>query len=304
MEEKDTNQFEQEMDYKQPEQGPAEQKPQPQKVRRVGTFTMGCVMIFAGIAILCYSFFGIGNLMLLAKLAPVVLVVLGIEVLVASFGHTAKLKYDVFGVVLSGLIVCGVVMAAIGYQWFYLQEPQRLKAERMAEDYISDTIYHTVKKDGIEHLSVHVSYPVINEQTGDINEILKNSTIRLDFELTEEYAQPHALAEKGHEINQTIKEQFGQVGLHSVFATYNADNEQTEQRLSLYSNGLYAFEQDSAHLEKQVETMQTRQEQMDEFEIEIQGYEQRIEQMQQEWEQEKAEYEQRIAELSEQRSEG
>ena len=66
----------------------------PQKQRRVGTFTLGLSLISLGVLIPCGLFFG-ASVWELLRLAPVLLIVLGIEVLIYAFRFKSeRLRYD------------------------------------------------------------------------------------------------------------------------------------------------------------------------------------------------------------------
>ena len=67
----------------QPQDPPApDPVPRPRKVRRVGTFTFGLVLVAAGVLLILRSVMPQLDLSFVASLAPVVLIALGIEVLI------------------------------------------------------------------------------------------------------------------------------------------------------------------------------------------------------------------------------
>ncbi|MEG0691888.1 MAG: hypothetical protein RR444_02275 [Oscillospiraceae bacterium] len=72
----------------------------PVKQRRVGTFTLGLTLILIGILIPMTLFFK-DKALLLLQFAPIVLVMLGVEVLIYAFKiKDGKLKYDGFSIFL------------------------------------------------------------------------------------------------------------------------------------------------------------------------------------------------------------
>ncbi|MEG1760784.1 MAG: hypothetical protein RR251_02665 [Hydrogenoanaerobacterium sp.] len=82
-----------------------------QKSRRVGTFTMGLALIVTGIAALI-SLIMPNNFDFLwfARLSPLILVFLGVEILLSNFlGHGIKLKYDF----LSGFVCFILITSSI-----------------------------------------------------------------------------------------------------------------------------------------------------------------------------------------------
>lgn len=82
----------------------------PQKTRRVGTFTMGLALIVTGIAAIIGMFYPSFNFVWLAKLSPIILVLLGIEVLLSHlFGKGAKIKYDFLSGFMCFILICASV---------------------------------------------------------------------------------------------------------------------------------------------------------------------------------------------------
>lgn len=89
--------------------------------RRVGTFTFGVVMVISGLAMLAAMFFPAVNITVAAKLAPLALVSLGIEVLLAARGG-GRVKYDWVGMLLCTIIVC-TALALFAMAWCIVHEP-------------------------------------------------------------------------------------------------------------------------------------------------------------------------------------
>ena len=76
--------------------------------RRVGTLTMGVVLVTSGCAMLASMFFPALDLSLVLQLSPVILISLGIETLLAT-RRSEKIKYDWVGMILCCLLVCTVL---------------------------------------------------------------------------------------------------------------------------------------------------------------------------------------------------
>ena len=94
----------------------------PRRTRRVGTFTMGMCLIVCGVVLLLSVFFPELDLSLVGKLSPVILILLGIEVLAAYFtaGDNAKLQYDFASGVYCFILICGTMcLMAMGYALEY-----------------------------------------------------------------------------------------------------------------------------------------------------------------------------------------
>lgn len=157
-----------------PAAAPESPAPEAPRVRRVGTFTMGITMILVGLLIVC-SMFGWGmQLEWVFRLAPLILVALGVEVLIGAFSQGTKLKYDFLSI-----IVCGILtLAALGFSAvpFVLQYfgPAHEQAERRVESQVYEKVLNSMPGDGLEALNVSavLQRPVqdtenVSLQTGD-----------------------------------------------------------------------------------------------------------------------------------------
>lgn len=89
-----------------PQPAPA---PQPQKVRRVGTFAFGLTLIAAGVLLLCAILIPGFDPRPILRLAPVILIALGIEVLVYAARPNVKLKYDFLS-----MLGCAFILVVMG----------------------------------------------------------------------------------------------------------------------------------------------------------------------------------------------
>lgn len=98
---------------------PVSEHPVPEKPRRVGTFTLGVVLILSGAAMLLCMFFPKLDLTFLLKLSPLILVSLGVETLLAAWRDSA-IRYDWVGMVLCFLLVsCALVLFVIAWCLLY-----------------------------------------------------------------------------------------------------------------------------------------------------------------------------------------
>ena len=128
----------------QPPQAPpqAPQPPKPQRVRRVGTVTMGLSLIAAGILFSMSLLFHNVDVGYWLRFSPIVLVILGIEILMFNFSKKHdKLKYDFLSIFFSFVLIfvtLGVTFVTEGYdyyrkyilpQWSYSGTPQEIILE-------------------------------------------------------------------------------------------------------------------------------------------------------------------------------
>ena len=90
--------------------------------RRVGTFTLGVVLVVCGI-LMAVSMFCPGlDLTWALKGSPAILIALGVETLLAAKGG-GKVKYDWVGMILCCLLVCtAVCLYAITYMMVWHPE--------------------------------------------------------------------------------------------------------------------------------------------------------------------------------------
>ena len=119
----------------QPKAAPAPTRRPP--VRRVGTVTLGLSLIAAGLAITAWFFVPGFDIIFFAKLAPLVLVFLGAEVLWASARRKGeeRLRFDFLAAFVSFLLICASLCAATLpalWRWYgpdRSSTEQRLSAE-------------------------------------------------------------------------------------------------------------------------------------------------------------------------------
>lgn len=116
---------------------PAPRAAQKPPVRRVGTVTLGLSLILTGLAITAYFFVPGFDIVFIAKLAPLVLVFLGAEVLWASVRRKGeeRLRLDFLAAFVSFVLICASLCAATlpaVWRWYGPDRSateQRLSAE-------------------------------------------------------------------------------------------------------------------------------------------------------------------------------
>ena len=97
-----------------PPVSPSAAPPVPQRVRRVGTFTMGLSLIASGsVALICLFDPGF-DIVTVLRFSPLVLILLGTEVLLSSvIFRNDRLKYDFWSGVVCFFLICMSVGAAL-----------------------------------------------------------------------------------------------------------------------------------------------------------------------------------------------
>ena len=119
----------------------------PKKVRRVGTVAFAVLLIAGGVLLLAQQFMPKANLLAVLKFSPVILIVLGIEVLVYSTKPNVKLKFDWLGILGCAFILVVVGTAALmPMAWKWLGIDNRT-AENRLEQQVVDSMYQQLSAD-------------------------------------------------------------------------------------------------------------------------------------------------------------
>ena len=90
-----------------------DEKTTPKKTRRVGTLAFALVLILAGVLLMLYQIVPAFNLLQIVKFSPVILVVLGIEMLVYSAKPDVLVKFDWLAMLGTAFTLCVVGAAAL-----------------------------------------------------------------------------------------------------------------------------------------------------------------------------------------------
>ena len=125
----------------QPAPAPAPARRPP--VRRVGTVTLGLSLIVTGLAITAYFFVPGFDIVSVAKLAPLVLVFLGAEVLWASARRKGeeRLRLDFLAAFVSFVLICASLCAATlpaVWRWY---GPDRASTEERLSDELEEQLH-------------------------------------------------------------------------------------------------------------------------------------------------------------------
>ncbi len=84
------------------------------KERRMGTITFGCLLVALGIIIFASMLFDIELLRVALYSWPVILIAFGAEILYFSSKNDVIIRYDIAGLILSGIILFISFIAGIG----------------------------------------------------------------------------------------------------------------------------------------------------------------------------------------------
>ena len=83
------------------------------KIKKVGTFTFGFCLIVIGIAAFLSMFIGIKALQYTLYAWPVIIILIGFEVLYYNAKEDITLKYDILGTILLGIVFITAVFGSI-----------------------------------------------------------------------------------------------------------------------------------------------------------------------------------------------
>lgn len=155
---------------------PQPQAAQPKKIRRVGTFTFGVILLAAGVLLIAHLLVPSMNLDYIIRFSPVVLIFLGIEVLIYAARPDVTVKYDFLSMFACAFILCLVGGASI-VSWLgdYIG-PQYEYVNRTMRSEMDERLYAALGtkpalKDSVEEayvrLSINQPVPVQSMTDGD-----------------------------------------------------------------------------------------------------------------------------------------
>ena len=165
------------------------------KVRRVGFFTLGIALILTGGCIAASMILPDFPLFTVAKLAPLVLVALGVEVLWANARKgDAQLKYDLLSMFVCFVLICASMGAATLPILLRYYGPDREYTERRLEQELEEHLNEKLP-DGI--VLDGYSYVDLNRMEFDremtLADLKTEDLVRVNLTLAGAYADENAL---------------------------------------------------------------------------------------------------------------
>ena len=136
-------------------QQPEMQQTPPKKQRRVGTVAFGLTLVAAGVLLVAKTFVPALDLITIARFAPAILVVLGVEVLVYAARPDVVLKYDflsMFATAFILLLIGGASLVPLAVQ--YLSPEWDGTISRMRSQ-LEQRVYDAVSADPALQNAVH-----------------------------------------------------------------------------------------------------------------------------------------------------
>ena len=203
---------------------PMEETAQPEmqadrpKVRRVGFFTLGIALILTGGCIAASMILPDFPLFTVAKLAPLVLVALGVEVLWANARKgDAQLKYDLLSMFVCFVLICASMGAATLPILLRYYGPDREYTERRLQQELEEQLNEKLP-DGI--VLDGYSYVDLNRMEFDremtLADLKTEDLVRVNLTLAGAYADENAFAEACAQMLPALRELgVDQVDFHS-----------------------------------------------------------------------------------------
>lgn len=183
-----------------PERGDAAPATPPQKVRRVGTVAFGLVLVAVGTLLLARVLVPGLDITGILKFTPVVLVVLGIEVLIYAVQPNVKLKYDFLSMIVCFCILVGIGSASILTQmWEDYGYPAQLKNGELQEQ-ADQAIYNALQAS--PQLTDAIRDQRVSVYTKDYG---LGSSIRVSFTLKKDFADAQEFAAICRQVMDTCK---------------------------------------------------------------------------------------------------
>lgn len=119
-------------------------QPPKRPTRRIGTLTMGVTLILVGIILLVF-FFKPFDLFSLMRFSPVLLILLGIEIIWQySRHHGEELRYDFWGTLFCLLVICVACFCSVFYPLYMEFGPASWKVEQQVSGEIFDELYQQI----------------------------------------------------------------------------------------------------------------------------------------------------------------
>lgn len=235
----------------QPKAGP-KKAPAAQPVRRVGSTTMGIALIALGVCFLLYYFVPGFNWLLMAKLSPVLLVVLGVEVLVCSF-RQERTKYDFLAIFSCLIVMCACFcVTLVPLIWEYAG-PKAEAVRRTLTDQYESEVYDTLRtgKEGalaLDGIEVWLYRPFGSEMPTSLDSLEPETTVSLSVELSGPYDSTEDFAADCRRVLDAAQEQ--QPLPEYLHITYNDPD---GWRYSLDLDSKVQLDWDTANIARNVE---------------------------------------------------
>lgn len=132
----------------------------PQKVRRVGTLTMGLSLIAAGVLLIASFFLPLDGIFFVLRFSPLILIFLGIEMLIANFKKDVKIKYDFLSVIVSLILITIALLCAFIPHYVMLEQASEQKSSLLTSQLDAETYEKLKTRSDISAFNSYVNLTV------------------------------------------------------------------------------------------------------------------------------------------------
>lgn len=215
-----------------------DEKTTPKKTRRVGTLAFALVLILAGVLLMVYQLVPRFNLLQIVKFSPIILVVLGIEMLVYSAKPDVLVKFDWLAMLGTAFTLCVVGAAALLPLAISEWGPARSSAISRIETEKVDALYSALTAD--PELKAKTGYCGVNvwfnHDAGGSYTLQSGDDCALNVTLTGPYADAESFAADCVDIMQLAADK--DLG----FTSYHfSSGEDTDDGISYYLDCVAAY---------------------------------------------------------------
>ena len=175
---------------------PQAARPAPQRVRRVGSFTLGVALILTGLCIALSMVRPAFPILTAAKLAPLVLVALGAEVLWANARKgEARLKYDLLSMFVCFVLICASLGAATLPFLLRFYGPEREYTQQRLEQELEQALYQALPAGAVLDGYTYVDLNRMEfDQEMTLADLRPEDMVRVYLTLSGSYGDPNAFA--------------------------------------------------------------------------------------------------------------
>lgn len=217
----------------QAERTPKQEKRLAQKqepVRRVGTFTLGVALVLTGLLIAA-SFVVPGfDFIAAAKLAPLMLVALGLEVLWANARKgQARLKYDFLSGFVCLVLIGGSMAVAIIPAMWKNYGPERAAQNAKLEQQLEQKLFEQIPEGVVDRCELWLETNGIQDPT--LADMKRLQYARADIDLIGPFETAEEFAQACGEVLPILRES----GLKNIFFT----SQEKDKRWEMAVNGLF-----------------------------------------------------------------
>ena len=226
----------------------------PRRVRRVGTFTMGLVLVAAGAVITAFFFNPSMDILTVMKFSPLILVALGLEVLMSAFtAKKEKLKYDFLSMFVCFVLICASAGVAVCVPLMrYYGPEQQMRVEKMESEW-NETLYNSLKDEPDvrgAYVNVSLSWSTLSGDADALAELSAADRIEADVTLDGSYDSAWEFVQACMPVTEAARSAAGAAQLR-LYLSSEAEDGRDQYSLNLDSP--YLLERPAQQLEKVVE---------------------------------------------------